>query len=31
MAATTSPEGLAVKAKTWVKEVFSGFGERSLP
>ena len=30
-AATTSPEGLGVKAKTWVKFVFSWFGERSLP
>ena len=31
MAATTSPEGLAEKAKTCVNDVFSGLGERSLP
>ncbi len=31
MAATTSPDGLGVKAKTWVNDVFSWLGERSLP
>ncbi len=30
-AASISPEGLGAKPNTWVKGVFSGFGERSLP